>query len=277
MLGSIKGQTAVTILMPMIALGFPLMDTIWATIRRFILGKNLFHPDKDHFHHRLMEKGYTHRRAVILLYGFTVLMGLISIFMVSVHDKRSAVLLLLVAAGIVVSIRRLGYFDYIAGGKLVNWAVDILDNLGLSRDRRVFFAHQVDLANSKDVEGLWREAIFAVRQIGVDYMEMKLGGNGAGLENERQFCWYLREENKDPDVLHSDKRLHLRFPLEKSGRFFGALTVSKDMAENGNGSNQTFNRIEHLRRTLSDKLYELTDDQGTLLPEAELDDKEFIN
>ena len=63
MLGSIKSQAALTIIIPIIALGLPLMDTIWSTARRFIFGQRLFMPDRDHFHHRLLRLGYTHRRA----------------------------------------------------------------------------------------------------------------------------------------------------------------------------------------------------------------------
>ncbi|MDP2104512.1 MAG: MraY family glycosyltransferase, partial [Desulfobulbaceae bacterium] len=60
--GSIKSHTAVTFLIPIIAMGVPLLDTVWATTRRFIFGQELFQPDKDHFHHRLMRKGFSHKR-----------------------------------------------------------------------------------------------------------------------------------------------------------------------------------------------------------------------
>lgn len=108
MLGSIKGHAAVAILIPMIALGIPLMDTVWSSIRRFILGRRIFNPDRDHFHHRLLRKGYSHRNAVMILYGFTVFLGVISLIMVHTRDDRSALLLLLVGAAIIFGIRKLG-------------------------------------------------------------------------------------------------------------------------------------------------------------------------
>jgi len=43
-MGSIKSQATVAILIPVIALGVPLIDTVWATLRRFILGQRLFSP-----------------------------------------------------------------------------------------------------------------------------------------------------------------------------------------------------------------------------------------
>ena len=57
---------------------------IWATLRRFILGQKLFYPDKDHFHHRLLKLGYSHRRAVLVLYGITICLGCLAFMMVNI-------------------------------------------------------------------------------------------------------------------------------------------------------------------------------------------------
>jgi len=85
------------------------MDTLWATVRRFMLGQRLFHPDKEHFHHRLLKIGYTHRRAVLTLYGFTIGMGVLALVIVNARDERAALLLLLVGATIIFGIRKLGW------------------------------------------------------------------------------------------------------------------------------------------------------------------------
>lgn len=74
-LGSLKTQAAVTILIPMIAMGIPLMDVIWSAIRRFLLGKRVFLADDGHFHHRLLKLGLTQRRSVLILYAGTIGMG----------------------------------------------------------------------------------------------------------------------------------------------------------------------------------------------------------
>lgn len=74
-LGALKTPATVGLLIPLIAAGVPLFDVLWSPIRRFILGRNLFGADKDHIHHRLLSLGYTQRRAVLTLYGFTVFFG----------------------------------------------------------------------------------------------------------------------------------------------------------------------------------------------------------
>jgi len=85
--GSQKGATAVAILAPLLVLGLPLVDTSLAIVRRlhrlalrglgtdhalrYVL-RNLDHvflPDREHIHHRLLDLGFSHRSAVLLLYG----------------------------------------------------------------------------------------------------------------------------------------------------------------------------------------------------------------
>ncbi|MCB9708684.1 MAG: undecaprenyl/decaprenyl-phosphate alpha-N-acetylglucosaminyl 1-phosphate transferase [Myxococcales bacterium] len=70
---SIKSSTTVAILVPLVALGLPIIDTLFAMARRILERRPVFSPDKGHIHHRLLELGITHRRAVLILYGISVL------------------------------------------------------------------------------------------------------------------------------------------------------------------------------------------------------------
>jgi UDP-GlcNAc:undecaprenyl-phosphate/decaprenyl-phosphate GlcNAc-1-phosphate transferase len=70
---------AVAILMPLIILALPLMDALWAPIRRFLKGQWIFQADKDHFHHRLLRIGFSHRQAVLTGYCVTIGLGFISL------------------------------------------------------------------------------------------------------------------------------------------------------------------------------------------------------
>ena len=46
----------------------PLLDLLMAVVRRTRKGMSPFSPDKMHLHHRLLEIGHSHRRAVLLIY-----------------------------------------------------------------------------------------------------------------------------------------------------------------------------------------------------------------
>ncbi|MBI5502680.1 MAG: undecaprenyl/decaprenyl-phosphate alpha-N-acetylglucosaminyl 1-phosphate transferase [Deltaproteobacteria bacterium] len=71
-----KQSAAVAMLLPMLAMGLPLLDAGLTMIRRAILRQGLFVSEKGHLHHRLLDLGLTQRRAVLILYGVSVLLSL---------------------------------------------------------------------------------------------------------------------------------------------------------------------------------------------------------
>lgn len=108
--GSYKGATMVALLIPILALGVPIMDTLLAIGRRLWARKPVFSGDRDHIHHRLIERGLSQSKAALLLYGLTAFFGAMA-FLVTLGNSEEIALILL-AFGIVsvVVIQRLGYF-----------------------------------------------------------------------------------------------------------------------------------------------------------------------
>lgn len=62
------------LLIPVFILGVPLVDAVWAFIRRTASGQGFHTPDKNHIHHRLMRLGHGHRRTVVILWLWTALL-----------------------------------------------------------------------------------------------------------------------------------------------------------------------------------------------------------
>ena len=93
-LQGLKNSTAVAVVTPVIILGVPIMDTIVAIIRRSLSGKKFYEPDKMHLHHRLLSLGFTHRGAVLVVYGIAMLFSLISLLL-NVSSRIGGILLLL--------------------------------------------------------------------------------------------------------------------------------------------------------------------------------------
>lgn len=73
LVGAYKSQTAIIVLAPILALGFPIAETLISMARRFLQGKPIFSADQRHTHHRLLRMGFSQRQAVLLLYGVTLL------------------------------------------------------------------------------------------------------------------------------------------------------------------------------------------------------------
>ncbi len=109
---STKSGTAVAMLVPVMALGLPIMDTLLAMVRRSILGRPMFSADKEHIHHRLMSRlVLSHRSAVLVLYGLCALFTLTALGLNFANSAQSAMLLVGMAVVIFVLMRKLGYLD----------------------------------------------------------------------------------------------------------------------------------------------------------------------
>ena len=63
------------LLLPFAVLAVPFVDLLLAVVRRTRAGRSPFAPDKAHLHHRLMEIGHSHTRAVLIMYFWTALLA----------------------------------------------------------------------------------------------------------------------------------------------------------------------------------------------------------
>jgi len=77
--GAYKGATFTTVLVPVIAMAIPFIDTGLAIIRRVLSGKGIMKADKEHIHHRLLIREGSQKKAVLTLYWLTLSFGLIAI------------------------------------------------------------------------------------------------------------------------------------------------------------------------------------------------------
>ena len=109
-IGAVKSAATIALIVPILALGLPIMDTTFAIVRRYRGGVPIFKPDKGHLHHRLLDLGFTQRQAVLLMYIISALLGLSAVALTEV----SGGIALLIFAGVVVSVlfgaKKLGIF-----------------------------------------------------------------------------------------------------------------------------------------------------------------------
>ncbi len=107
-----KASTAVSLLVPMIALGLPIFDTALTMFRRFLERRSLFSPDRGHIHHRLLDLGLTHRRAVVSLYGVCIVFTASAIAVSLGRTWQTGVALFCVSTVCIALVRFGGYFEY---------------------------------------------------------------------------------------------------------------------------------------------------------------------
>ena len=106
-----KASTAVAVAIPVVSFGLPILDTFMAVLRRFLNGKPLFRADDEHIHHKLLQRGLSHRQAVVVLYAVSACFALISLPLLSPKSGTIAVVLSVVGLGVFFGLQHLGYHE----------------------------------------------------------------------------------------------------------------------------------------------------------------------
>ena len=78
-LGTVKSATIVVMIIPALVLGLPIFDTVMAIVRRISKRQSIVAGDKEHLHHRIMRAGFGQRRAVMILYCISGIMGIVAV------------------------------------------------------------------------------------------------------------------------------------------------------------------------------------------------------
>lgn len=110
--GAIKSATAFAIAVPILALGLPIYDTLFAVIRRKINGKPIMQADKGHLHHRLLDLGLTQRQAVIVMYLISAILGSFAIIAMQVSSQKAYFILAGIMVLIIFIAWKFGFFKH---------------------------------------------------------------------------------------------------------------------------------------------------------------------
>ncbi|HPF38316.1 MAG TPA: MraY family glycosyltransferase [Phycisphaerae bacterium] len=115
-----KAHTAVLILIPLFALGYPIFDTLLAIARRSLRGQPLFSSDRDHIHHRLIDRGARPSTAAIQIYIASFILCLLCIAAAAANHLILGLGVGFVLVMAVFSARVLGYLEW--GGWVARWS-----------------------------------------------------------------------------------------------------------------------------------------------------------
>lgn len=251
-LGAMKSQASVAMLIPVLALWMPLMDAVLAPLRRFIIGHDLFKPDKGHIHHRLLQLGLTQRRAVLIMYVLTLFFGVLALLVVNARDERVGLLFAVLAMVFIFGIKKLGYLEYLARDKILGYFHDVTDVMGIKRERRTFLSHQMAIDEAAHPEEMWQRIIDALQLLKFDRAEICFDGRCSVFHQNGDYRWCGRDICDD-ETESEFQLLHLNLPLISEQETFGALHLHKDLSVDPI-SHYTLQRVEHLRRSIVRKL-----------------------
>lgn len=108
--GTVKSATAFAVALPLLTIGLPLYDTFFAMIRRKINGKPISQADRGHMHHRLLDLGLSQKKAVLVMYLLSSILGIIAIYAMELSATKAYILLGVVLVIIVVVAYKCGFF-----------------------------------------------------------------------------------------------------------------------------------------------------------------------
>lgn len=251
--GAQKASTAVAVAIPLMAFGLPVIDTGFTIIRRFISGKPLFQGDREHIHHKLLDRGWSQRRVAFVLYGVCALFGLIALlfFRNGGEGRMTGLLLMIVGVAIVLLAGRLRYHE--------------VDEVKASM-RRNFAERRIRAANHVHVRRVSRliseattlnDLFTAVRQMlepgEFVYATLQLGRGGDAEGNQRIFecekenrslqgaemrnglIWWQWERGdiESREIVGSNLFWTLRLPLSTDRAGWGYINFYRELGGDG--------------------------------------------
>ena len=94
--GTHKSYTLTALFIPLIVFGIPLFDSIVTLFRRYFTGTRFFGADRLHIHHQLLAAGLDQKQVVWILYGITIVLGILGFTFTVLHDEYAAVIVVII-------------------------------------------------------------------------------------------------------------------------------------------------------------------------------------
>jgi UDP-GlcNAc:undecaprenyl-phosphate/decaprenyl-phosphate GlcNAc-1-phosphate transferase len=196
-----KSTIAFGLLIPIIALGLPIIDMIYAIIRRWHRGVPLGQADRDHIHHILLEKGYSHRKAVLMLYGVNSLLALTAALLLFTRKSFAAYIVIAMSGLFILVTRFLGYYKFskIFRDMIKKWKDSQQAKYLAFRTRFLRRAFE----DEKTLGGRWKLVKELFEEVGIQQATIEWVA-----QPERLLVWFAHTP-----VLETDKTVIFSIPL----------------------------------------------------------------
>jgi UDP-GlcNAc:undecaprenyl-phosphate GlcNAc-1-phosphate transferase len=186
-----KSATMLAMTAPLMALSIPIIDLCLSVIRRFLRREPIMRGDRGHIHHRLLDRGFTARRAVLILYGLCAVAAVLSLFQSVATNKSSAAIIVIFCGIAWVGIQNLGYAEFSQARRLI-LAGGFRQALNSSLELRAF---DRSLSEAQTREDRWAILQDALRRFGLVDVQWFVEGklyHEALWNSSGQESWSLR-------------------------------------------------------------------------------------
>ena len=159
-----KAGTIVGLALPALALGVPIFDTLLSILRRALERHSLFSADREHIHHKLLNRGLRHRHVVGIMYAVTLLSAGLGMFMMATRDAGTLMVFGCVLLLLLLVFRTIGVV------RLRKTLTALQQNIVMSRQSKseqlAFEQGRLKLRQADSFKGWWSALCAAAQDIG---------------------------------------------------------------------------------------------------------------
>jgi UDP-GlcNAc:undecaprenyl-phosphate GlcNAc-1-phosphate transferase len=175
--GAQKAPTIIAVAIPVVSFGLPILETALSIVRRFLGGRPVFTADREHIHHKLLQRGLSHRQVVITLYAVSALFALLSLFLLWPTGDMLGLVLAVLGTGVWIGVQHLGYMEF---GELRRVAYRTIEHQFLINNLAIRRATE-ELKVTRDYPQLCRILVAALSGNDFDAFDLRLSSPSAEL------------------------------------------------------------------------------------------------
>jgi UDP-GlcNAc:undecaprenyl-phosphate GlcNAc-1-phosphate transferase len=168
-----KSATLLGMTAPLMALSIPLFDVTLAIARRFLRTQSIFSADRGHIHHRLLDRGMSPRKTVLLLYGLSSMVAVFSLLQSFSHSNQIASMIVLVFCAVAwMGIQYLEYVEFTLAGRFL-FRGDLQRSVKTQIDLDAF---SKSLASIESAEKYYAQVSETARNFGFTLVQAQIAG-----------------------------------------------------------------------------------------------------
>jgi UDP-GlcNAc:undecaprenyl-phosphate/decaprenyl-phosphate GlcNAc-1-phosphate transferase len=168
--GAQKAPTIIAVAIPVVSFGLPILETALSIVRRYLGGRPVFTADREHIHHKLLQRGLSHRQVVITLYAVSALFALLSLFLLWPTGDMLGLVLAVLGTGVWIGVQHLGYMEFGELRRVAHRTIErqiLINNLAIRRATE-------ELKVTRDYAQLCRILVAALSGNDFDAFELRL-------------------------------------------------------------------------------------------------------
>jgi UDP-GlcNAc:undecaprenyl-phosphate/decaprenyl-phosphate GlcNAc-1-phosphate transferase len=168
--GAQKAPTIIAVAIPVVSFGLPILETALSVLRRFLSGRPVFTADREHIHHKLLQRGLSQRQVAITLYAVSAVFALLSLFLLWPTQRTLGLVLAVLGTGVWIGIQHLGYLEFGELKRVAQRSIErqiLINNLALRRATE-------ELKVTRDYSQLCRILMAALSSNDFDAFELRL-------------------------------------------------------------------------------------------------------